>query len=303
MGSGRLLSFIHVRSILRKSIAKVLEKVRAAKTGVTARGKRGGASLLRGIGGDVTGRTVYHDRPLRFRRLTVPDPDMPSITDPSAIEGAFKIRMGHLLKTGRDAKVLVERRYTYRGYEVPAAKRDPNLMTFLAYDEGNIVGTLSVRLDTRKRPVSAHDLYPAEIARLRGDGWKICEFTRLAVDTAVANKPVLATLFHTAYLYSSVVRGYTFLVIEVNPRHVAFYRRALRFEPLGPVRTNERVNAPAVLMGCPFSAIAEGVAEHSAGPETAETRRSLFRLPFPANELEGVLARLRQLVEHEPGKL
>jgi len=119
----------------------------------------------------------------------------------------------------------------------------------------------------------------------------------------VANKPVLATLFHTAYLYSSVVRGYTFLVIEVNPRHVAFYRRALRFEPLGPVRTNERVNAPAVLMGCPFSAIAEGVAEHSAGPETAETRRSLFRLPFPANELEGVLARLRQLVEHEPGKL
>jgi hypothetical protein len=284
---------------LRKSLTKVLEKVRGAKGPGSPRKKR--ASLLRGIG-DVTGRTIYGDRPLRFRRLTMPDPDMPSITDPSAVEGAFKIRIGHLLRTRRDAKVLVERRYTHRGYQVPVGKRDPNLMTFLAYDEGDIVGTVSVRLDTRKQPVSAYDLYPDEISRLRAEGWRICEFTRLAVDTAVANKPVLATLFHTAYLYASVARGYTYLVIEVNPRHAPFYARALRFAPLGPVRTNERVNAPAVLLGCPFTTIAQGIVEHSAGPETAETRRSLFRLPFPANELEGVLARLRQLVESEGKK-
>jgi hypothetical protein len=280
---------------MRKSLAKVLDKVRGAKSQDSTRTKDK-PSLLSGIG-DVTGRTIYGDLPLRFRRLSVPDPELPSITDPSAFDGAFKIRIGHLLHTRRDAKVLVERRYAGRGYQIPIVKRDPNLMTFLAYDEGRIVGTVSVRLDTKKRPVAAYDLYPDEIGRLREDGFRICEFTQLAVDTAVANKPVLATLFHTAYLYASVVRGYTYLVIEVNPRHAAFYARALSFQPIGPVRTNERVNAPAILLGCPFTTISEGIAQQAGKPETAASRGSLFRFGFPVNEQEGVLGRLRQLVE------
>jgi hypothetical protein len=279
---------------LRKSIAKVIARVRGAEDSDGEPQKR--PSLLRGIG-DVTGRTIYGDRPLRFRRLTVPDPELPSITDPNAFQSAFKIRIGHLLHTRRDANVLVERRYAGRGYQIPVVKRDPNLMTFLAYDEGRIVGTVSVRLDTKKRPVSSQDLYPDEVDRLRGEGWRICEFTQLAVDTEVANKPVLATLFHTAYLYASVVRGYTYLVIEVNPRHAAFYARALRFEPIGPVRTNRRVNAPAVLLGCPFETISQAITQQAGKPESNEMKGQLFRFGFPEHEQEGVLGRLRQLVE------
>jgi hypothetical protein len=42
--------------------------------------------------------------------------------------------------------------------------------------------------------------------------------------------------------------GVTDVVVEVNPRHVGFYRRAFGFQPMSDVRTCERVNAPAVLL-------------------------------------------------------
>jgi hypothetical protein len=42
--------------------------------------------------------------------------------------------------------------------------------------------------------------------------------------------------------------GVTDVVVEVNPRHVGFYKRAFGFEPISDVRTCERVNAPAVLL-------------------------------------------------------
>jgi len=284
-----------VETTLIKSLSKVIARARRKVAGTA-----GGASLLRGVG-DVTGRTIYGDRPLRFQRLTVPDPDLPSITDPSALQSAFKIRVAHLTKNRRDAKVLVERRYGGRGYEIPVVKQDPQLMSFLAYDEGRIVGTVSVRLDSGQSGVGAHDIYGQEIDQLRADGWRICEFTQLAVDTAVANKPVLATLFHTAYLYAAVVRDYTYAVIEVNPRHVTFYAKALRFQVIGPERINRRVNAPAVLLGVPFKVIADGIHQHAGRPSTPETRGSLFRFGFPGHEQDGVLNRLRHLVE--PGTL
>lgn len=37
-------------------------------------------------------------------------------------------------------------------------------------------------------------------------------------------------------------------MIEVNPRHVEFYRRMLGFEMFGAERLCNRVNAPAVLL-------------------------------------------------------
>jgi hypothetical protein len=108
---------------------------------------------------------------------------------------------------------------------------------------------------------------------------------------------VLATLFHTAYLYAALVRNYTYAVIEVNPRHVQFYEKALRFEAIGPERINRRVQAPAILLGVPFKVIADGIRQHAGKPSTPQTRASLFRFGFPEHEQDGVLKRLRQLVE------
>lgn len=244
---------------------------------------------------DVTGQTVFDDRPLRFRSLTLAEADVPSLEDPSMIEGAFKIRVAKRTGARRDAWSLVERRYTGRGYTIPGRKPKTNVFTFIAYDEGQIVGTVGLGVDTGKG-LSADQLYKPEIDALRAKGWRICEFTRLAVDRTAASKPILAGLFQTAYLYAAVIRGYTHAVIEVNPRHVVFYGTALKFEPTGPERINRRVNAPAVLLYASFAAIADGLAKYAGKPPAAGTRRTLFHYGFPPTEEQGVLKRLRDLV-------
>jgi hypothetical protein len=244
---------------------------------------------------DITGQTVFDDRPLRFRSLTLAEADVPSLEDPSMIEGAFKIRVAKRTGARRDAWSLVERRYTGRGYTIPGRKPKTNVFTFIAYDEGQIVGTVGLGVDTGKG-LSADQLYRAEIAALRAKGWRICEFTRLAVDRTAASKPVLAGLFQTAYLYAALIRGYTHAVIEVNPRHVAFYGSALKFEAVGPERVNHRVNAPAVLLCASFATIAQGLAKHAGKPPAPGTRRTLFHYGFPPDEEQGVLRRLRELV-------
>src|SRR5690606_29123018 len=194
----------------------------------------------------------------------------------------------------RGAGGLVGRRYEDRGYLVPSARAEPNLYSFLAYDEGQIVGTVSIRLDTG-RGLSADDLYHEELEALRRRGCRVCEFTRLAVDVKTASKPVLAGLFHTAYLYAARIRGYDYAVIEVNPRHVAFYRRALGFEPIGPERMNRRVDAPAVLLCVAFDTIAKGVAEEVGQAERATLVRSLFPFGIGPDEEAGIWQRVREV--------
>ncbi|TMH63221.1 MAG: long-chain N-acyl amino acid synthase [Betaproteobacteria bacterium] len=244
---------------------------------------------------DVTGQTIFGDRPLRFRTLTLSEVDLKLLEHASGIEGAFKIRLAKLPGATREAGVLVERRYSGRGYQIPAAQRDPSLFTFLGYDEGQIVGTVGVRLDS-PRGLSADDLYQQEIDTLRVAGQRVCEFTRLAVDTATASKPVLVGVFHTAYLYAAVVSGFTHTVIEVNPRHVSYYKRALKFDQIGPERMNRRVMAPAVLLCAAFTSIADGVARFAGRPDVPGAKTSLFLYGFSPKDEHGVLQRLRALV-------
>lgn len=294
---------------MKASIRKIVRKLRRPDKGAlpagAGRGARGRGTASRtdspALGpkslGDVTGQTVFGDRPLRFRSLTLTEADIPALDDPSAIEGAFKIRVARHTGAHRDAGALVERQYSGRGYTIPSGvKRDPSLVTFLAYDEGLVVGTVSVGLDS-EHGLAADELYAQEIDALRATGFRMCEFTRLAVDRTAASKPVLAGLFHTAYLYASVIRLYTHAVIEVNPRHVSYYGTALGFTPIGPQRMNTRVNAPAVLLYAPFAAIAQGLAlfagKKQHGPGAS---RSLFVYGFPPQEEAGVLKRLRDLV-------
>ncbi len=246
-----------------------------------------------------TGLTVFDDRALRFRNLTVANGIGETIENPGAIQGAFKIRVAKREGFRLEASTLVDRRYTDRGYETKGAGTDPYLFTFVAYDEGELVGTVSIRIDSEKG-LSADELYREELDVLRDGGCKLCEFTRLAVDVANVSKPVLAGLFHTAYLYAAKVHACTFVVIEVNPRHVPFYRRALKFEPIGPEQTNRRVNAPAVLLCASFDAIAAGLKKHGGQHERSATERSLFPWGFSPKEEAGILDRLKALEAKKP---
>ena len=169
-----------------------------------------------------------------------------------------------------------------------------NVCTFAAYDEGRIAGTLSLRLDSTDG-LAADEIYRTEIDMVRGAGLRICEFTRLAVDVSGASKSVLAGLFHTAYLYAKKLQGFDSVVIEVNPRHVGYYRKVLGFVILGSERLNPRVSAPAVLMGMPFEEIARRLHTHAGVATPASKSSSLFAYGFSPAEEAGILGRLRAL--------
>jgi hypothetical protein len=248
-----------------------------------------------------SGLTVFDDRPLRFRSLTMAEEGITGLEEPGAEQSAFKIRVATKHAGFRQAAgTLIDKRYGDRGYTTATPQqRDPHLFSFVAYDEGKLVGTVSIRFDSEKG-LSADALYQDEIDVLRKEGCKVCEFTRLAVDELTVSKPVLAGLFHTTYLYAAAVHGYNFAVIEVNPRHVGFYRRALAFEPIGPERMNQRVHAPAVLLCAAFDTIAEGLKKYGGRHLEFPKERSLFPYGFSRQEEVGILQRLRDL-DARPG--
>jgi len=247
----------------------------------------------------ITGQTIFTDRPLRLRSLTVSSANLEALEGSSGIERAFKIRLGNRPGPRGEARAIVERRYARRGYRLPADKRDPYLFTFLAYDDGQIVGTVGVRLDS-DGGLHADELYRTEVDLLRREGYRVCEFTRLALDSAFASKPVLAALFHSAYLYAAVINGYSHAVIEVNPRHMTYYVKVLGFHSIGPERLNRRVNAVAVLLCVPFAVIAERTAKDAGHPDLPESNHSLFQYGFPPADENGVLQRLRSFVAERP---
>ena len=242
---------------------------------------------------DVTGNTVFADRPTRLRNLTGEHVDV-ALTDPAFQANAFKIRLAGSRASSQQAGHLVERRYAWRGYQIPGlAVTDPNLRTFVAYREGVPVGTVGMRIDSPKG-LSADDLYKAELDELRSAGARLCEFTRLAVDDEAVHKNVLGGLFHTAYMFSHEVRHCDYGIIEVNPRHAVFYRRTIFFELIGAERINRRVNAPSVLLCVSFEKVRSEYKKYFDAP-TRPPGRLMFAHWFPPDEATGVLGRLRRL--------
>ena len=282
-------------SSMRDSVRKVFERLRRKRLIEVPKSNPAEDSSEPLPTHGATGLTVFDDIALRLRNLTVEQLD-PEDGDPGQLPGAFKIRLAHSRPLSTDAGSLVDRRYRRRGYRTAGPTGgDPHLYTFVAYDEGKLSGTVSIRIDS-DRGLAADELYRDEIDELRKAGCKICEFTKLALDVKVVSKPVLAGLFHTAYLFAAQLRNCSFGVIEVNPRHVTFYRHALRFEPIGPERMNHRVDAPAILLCVPFEQIAEGLAKY-ANKTPRIASRNLFVHGFSKDEETGVLKRLRELDE------
>jgi hypothetical protein len=225
----------------------------------------------------------------------VADTAATGLEEPNAVQAAFKIRIARREGFQQAAGTLIERRYGDRGYVTPARQlKDRSLFTFVAYDEGNLVGTVGIRLDSGEG-LSADMLYRDELAELRKAGCRVCEFTRLAVDFQTVSKPVLAGLFHTAYMFAYEIRGFDHAVIEVNPRHVPFYRRALLFEQIGEERMNLKVEAPAVLLCLPFERVPPQLEKYGGRPDLSKTTRVMYPYFFGSVEATGIRNRMREL--------
>ncbi len=165
---------------------------------------------------------------------------------------ALRARRAHTAEDLAAAKHLVRRRYAWRGYDVVdpdhsiAAELPEHRVVFVAVDGDSTVGTVTLGLDG-DRGLLAEGTYPEIVQERRAAGCNVCEVTRLAVAEEAESKPVLASLFSVAFATASM-RGVTDVFVEVNPRHVIFYRRVLGFALAAGEKFCERVKAPSVLL-------------------------------------------------------
>ena len=117
----------------------------------------------------------------------------------------------------------------------------------------------------------------------------MCEFTKLALDIDGNSKQVLASLFHMAYLHAHRIRGCDDVLIEVNPRHVGYYRRMLDFRVVGEEKLCPRVNAPAVLMALDLFHTRRQIELYAGRFDVLATERSLYPYAFEAAKEQEVL--------------
>jgi len=190
----------------------------------------------------------------------------------------YSVRRAATVLEYKKAANLVMQMYSSKGYltdSIAALPRHDDTITVDAHDARQIMATLTVRFDSLGAGLLADTLYAKEIDEFRATGRKICEMTKLAVDPRHGSKELLAALIQVAYLYAHVVRGASDLLIEVNPRHVGFYKRMLGFNEIGDRRMCPRVNAPAVLLHVELDYMRQQIARH-AGRGRRSSEKTLY---------------------------
>jgi hypothetical protein len=130
----------------------------------------------------------------------------------------------------------------------------------------------------------ADQSYAEEVSALRAQGRRVCELGRLALAEQADTKTVLSILFSLAYGVGKALQDVTDVFIEVNPRHVAFYRRVFGFVIDAGERFCERVQAPAVLLRTSVGQLEARLRAYCAArpcsptPETAPQLTTVSRL-------------------------
>ncbi|PYD91249.1 N-acetyltransferase [Pseudomonas syringae pv. pisi] len=192
--------------------------------------------------------------------------------------------------------------YAWRGYagdHQPSS--DPNRITLTATDKGDVVGTLSIGIDSEVG-LMADEIFKDELDAHRQRGAKLCEFTKFAFDPSVRSKTALANVFHLAVIYARDMHGCTDIVIEVNPRHRRFYERMLGFRKEGELKINPRVDAPAYLLRVNLAFVTEQI-DRFGGTWAAEgetEERSFYPYFFSPREERGIINRLLRMDESHP---
>lgn len=236
-------------------------------------------------------KTIVAISPYKLTDLVHPESEDTSGGNEKVEQQVFKIRLAHSTERVNTASMLVQRKYAGRGYTANTFQKAPERITLMAFHEDKVIGTLTLGLDSPKG-LLVEDLYKAEILALRESGRKVCELTKLAVDQTHGSRHVLASLFHIAYIYGRVMQGYTDVVIEVNPRHMAFYKRMLGFVELGSERICSRVNAPAVLLKLDLNYVDQQIELLGGRSDSTPGERSLYPYFFAKTDEIGITQRL-----------
>ncbi|MES3020517.1 MAG: long-chain N-acyl amino acid synthase [Pseudomonadota bacterium] len=234
----------------------------------------------------------------------------------------FHIRMANSAGRREAASLLIRKMYGWRGYAVepheaadgnearwpngpkaavegkgskeagePGEPRETNKITLYAETGGITVGTMSLCLD-RDTSLPADENFRDKLDELRAQGRRLCEPSRLAIDKGVT-KRVFASLIHISYIYAHNIHGFTDYIIEVNPRHVMFYKRMLGFSDFGGERPCTRVGAPAVLLRLQLDYMGEQIRRWGGLMEQHGDERSFYPYFFPTWDEPGITSRLK----------
>jgi hypothetical protein len=207
-------------------------------------------------------------------------------------QDSYGIRLLDTPEGRNSASMLINKMYAWRGYAGSHAfTNDPNRITLTASDKGDVVGTVTIGIDSAVG-LAGDMIFKEELDRLRANGARLCEFTKLAFDTAVRSKTALANLFHLAVLYARDLHECTDIIIEINPRHRRFYEHMLGFKREGDLKMNPRVNAPAYLLRVNLDYVTEQIKKHGGTWASEPAERSFYPFFFSSREEEGIRARL-----------
>ena len=174
----------------------------------------------------------------------------------------FEVRLADTPARRRACSALVNAMYSWRGYEMQAdhERAPPNEVTLQVCRAEQVIATLTICRDSHSG-IPADALYKADIDAYRARGASVCELTRLAVNPEHRSKEVLGALFCHAHFHAAICGGATEAFIEVNPRHVGFYKRIMKFRQVGAEKNCPRVNAPAILLHQEMAVIGRQIAE------------------------------------------
>jgi len=211
----------------------------------------------------------------------------------------FTIKIANNLKEKENVYRMAYQIYLEKGF----IKKNPNEWLVKNYDmvdetivlivldrNKNIVGSVTLVFDESSR-LPAQKIYNDEIQFLKSSNEKIVEISRLVINPDFRNsKEILVLLFNYLVIYSNLVKKYTGLAIEVNPRHKNYYKELLGFTEIGGEKPCPSVqNAPANLLYLPISKYRSELYRCQNLTNQDKKERSLYKY-FIKPEQEGLAA-------------
>lgn len=207
----------------------------------------------------------------------------------------LKIRLLNQQNLLAPVNMLIHQRYAWRGYQTNGIKQTQHLITLQATQAEHTVGTISIRFDSAQG-LQLDQLFKTEIDQMRQAGRQLCEFTKLAISGDNQSRQLTGALFHLACICAYRINSCTDICIEVNPRHVSFYKRMLDFHQLSEARNNPAIQAPSVLMAIDLAHCFSLIEQFAGKPELAGKLRSFYPYFFAPEQEHELTQRLHSLL-------
>lgn len=158
-------------------------------------------------------------------------------------QSAMELTYGEYVKAG-----LIDRNSI--GLRSTESDLWPGTQKLLSSISGNVLGTLTMIVDSIDHGLPMDTVYEAELVALRQSGRKLVELSALAMDVPDlrGSLPVQVSLFALMYHYA-LQQGVSDLVIAVHPKHAPFYEKAFGFLRIGTKKPYPYANEhPAVAL-------------------------------------------------------